>query len=222
MSAPLYLVVWDLDHTLGEFSALGRSGKADEPVTVRLRPGIEEALGQLTGEGFAHVVLTLASPRYAEIALRGTRLRERFLEVGCAGQRLKGDARGIAETHGIPPDEAPDRMIFVGDHPWYDAPRDPRVVFHIEPAALRRRAEPLAALILALRAQGQGSLRAGFDAFAGERAAGERFAKQDLPSIGQVVFLPREAECPVVLFGEEPGGHETGTAFTFLPREMMG
>jgi hypothetical protein len=221
MSAPRHIVVWDLDHTLGEFSALERSRRDDVPVTVRLRPGLEAALERLSAEGFAHVVLTLASPSYAEMALWGTGIRRYFLEVAsCPGHRPKGDAHGVAATYGIPLEEAGDRLFFVGDHPWFDAPRDPRVVFHIEPAALRRPAGPLAALILELRRRGEGSLRGGFDRLAAERAAGEKMARHDLPGVGPVVLLPREDECPVVLFEEEPAAHEAGTTVTFVPAEI--
>jgi hypothetical protein len=214
MSSPRFIVVWDLDCTLGEFSALERRRSDREPVTVWLRPGIHDALARLSAEGFAHVVLTLATPRYAEMALRGTGLDVHFIEVACAGQRRKGDALGIAEAHGMPADEVHDRMIFVGDHPLHDAPSDPRVVFHIEPAALRRHAEPLAMLLLELRRRGEGSLRRGFDALAVDRAAGGPVVRCNLPGIGPVLLAPRENDCPVIVFAEAPTGEEQGTPIT--------
>src|SRR5262245_32975117 len=115
--APHYLIVWDLDGTIGVFDALEHLKDPDAPVTVTLRPGIEAALTRLAAEGFAHVVLTMAGRAYADLALQATDLRRHFVEVSCAGERFKGDAEGIAHAHGIPDDEMPDRMIFVGDHP---------------------------------------------------------------------------------------------------------
>lgn len=219
MAPPRYIIVWDLDRTLGVFDAIGRSRGDGAPVTVFLRPGIEAALARLSAEGFAHVVLTLATPAYAATVLAGTGLRPHFLEVACAGQRPKGDTEGIARTHGIPLDEVHHRMLFVGDHPWYDAPRDPRVVFHIEPFATRRPAEPLADLILELRRRGTGSLRRGFDDLAGQPAPPEGPAEgpvtRDLPGIGPVMLAYRKDECPVIVFATEPAEGESGTAVTF-------
>jgi hypothetical protein len=214
MGAPRYIIVWDLDRTLGEFAALERA-EARAPVTVYLRPGIEAALVELSRAGFAHVLLTLATPTYADVVLRGTGLYEHFIEVACAGQRRKGDARGIAETHGVPPEQMHDRMIFIGDHPWFDAPRDRRVVFHIEPSALRRRAEPLAALILELTRRGEGSLRRGFDALAAGAPAGEQPVRRELPGIGSVLLAPRADDCPILMFEDEPAGEDQGTPVTF-------
>jgi hypothetical protein len=222
MSPPPYIIVWDLDRTLGEFSAL-EGAEDGEPVTVRLRPGLDEALERLSAAGFAHVVLTLATPSYAELALQGTGLRARFVEVAGAGQRRKGDARGIAETHGLLEGEIPDRMIFVGDHPWNDAPTDHRVVFHIEPFALRRPAEPLAALILELLRRGEGSLRRGFDALVSAAPPGvlSGTVRHDLPGVGQVLLAPRVDDCPVIIFAEEPAAGGQGTPVTFTCRSPV-
>src|SRR5262245_15009586 len=97
MRPPRFIVVWDLDRTLGEFSALERVRPDDGAnVTVWLRPGIHDALARLSGEGFSHVALTLATPTYAAMALRGTGLDVHFIEIAGAGQRRKGDALGIA------------------------------------------------------------------------------------------------------------------------------
>ena len=181
------MIVWDLDRTLGVFDAIERGGGDNEPLTVLLRPGIHEALAKLSAEGFLHVVLTLATPSYADIALRGTGLFKFFAEIACAGQRMKGDAAGLAAAHGVPHEEMHDRMIFVGDHPWFDAPKDPRIVFHIEPSALRRSAAPLADLILELRRLGAGSIRRGFDALCLHRAEAEPLARVTLEGIGPLL-----------------------------------
>ncbi|MCI0458568.1 MAG: HAD family hydrolase, partial [Gemmataceae bacterium] len=87
-----YLIVWDLDNTVGEFDELQRADGNPEGVWVLVRPGLAEALALLTREGFTHSLLTLASPRYAELALRGTGLRDSFARVEGFGQRGKGDA----------------------------------------------------------------------------------------------------------------------------------
>lgn len=209
------MIVWDLDGTLGEFEALARARDAMQEVTVHLRPGVDEALARLSREGFAHVLLTMATPAYAELALAGTGLRHHFVEVAGAGQRPKGDAEGLARAHGIPIDVAHDRMLFVGDHPLHDAPSDERVCFHVEPKALRRSAAPLAELILALRARGDGSLRRGFDVLASPPDAGGDHATRDLPGIGPVVFVPRADGCPVFAFATAPEGDAPATAVTF-------
>src|SRR5439155_6694840 len=164
--AERYVLVWDLDGTLGDFEALRQfplDGRLSEDLYVRVRAGLAAALAALAKEGFTHTLLTLATPRYAEIALRSAGLRECFDLVEGLGQRGKGDAAGIGEALGLPSEQRGDRMLFVGDHPLFDAPRDPRVVFHLEPHALLRGAGDLAALVLHLRGQGDGSLRSGVD-----------------------------------------------------------
>ena len=95
MASPAYLIVWDLDRTLGVFDGLEKLRAVNERAQVELRPGIGASLDRLSREGFSHTVLTLATPDYAELALRGTGLRHHFLEVACQGQRPKGDVEGI-------------------------------------------------------------------------------------------------------------------------------
>src|SRR5262249_31791755 len=146
-----YVIVWDLDLTLGDFSALSRQPDSVDPITVLVRPGLAETLRTLAAADFIHTVLTLATPLYAEIVLRGTGLRRLFERVEGLTQRLKGDAAGLGYALGIPEDERPHRMLFVGDHPLFDAPQDGRVLFHIEPHALSRPAADLARLVLHLR-----------------------------------------------------------------------
>src|SRR5262245_7294465 len=110
MPPPAFVLVWDLDDTLGNFHVLTDTRRWTEPATVHLRPGIAAVLERLSAEGFVHTVLTLASSAYAELALRGTGLRHHFAEVSGVGQRHKGDADGIAQTFGIAPEECPHRM----------------------------------------------------------------------------------------------------------------
>jgi hypothetical protein len=221
MTAARHLIVWDLDRTLGVFDPIQRAAHAGGPLTVHLRPGIDAALTRLSTEGFTHVVLTLATPRYAALALAGTGLRRHFVEVACAGQRPKGDVEGISRTYGIPSDEVHHRMFFVGDHPWYDAPTDPRVVFHLEPLAMRRRAEPLADLILELRRRGDGSLRRGFDDLAAQPGAPDGPVTRELPGLGPLILAPRKDECPVIAFAAEPAGGEIGQPVTFEPDGLL-
>src|SRR5262245_10675786 len=130
---PRYVIVWDLDNTLGEFTALHVQGECPSPVAVRVRPGLAGALRQLSEAGFVHTLLTLATPLYAEMVLRATGLRPFFSRVDGFGQRGKGDAAGLGNVFGLTAEQRPHRMIFIGDHPLFDEPRDPRVVFHLEP-----------------------------------------------------------------------------------------
>jgi len=221
MASPAYLIVWDLDRTLGVFDGLEKLRAVNERAQVELRPGIAAALDRLSREGFSHTVLTLATPDYAELALRGTGLRHHFLEVACQGQRPKGDVEGIGETLGIPEAERPARMVFIGDHVLFDAPQDPRVVLHLEPNAVRRGADQAADLVLKLRELGDGSLRAGFDDLAGANAPFEELVRRELPGTGRLLLLPRAVACPVVAFEEEglrPDPH--GTAVSFLPADV--
>ena len=48
MPPPSFLLVWDLDHTLGVFDTLAEMRDDTLPVTVSLRQGIDEALTQLS------------------------------------------------------------------------------------------------------------------------------------------------------------------------------
>src|SRR5262249_33593701 len=148
--------------TLGDFSALHERGESADPIRVHVRPGIAEALATLRRAGFTHTLLTLATPLYARVVLRATRLHGAFARVAGVGQGGMGDAAGIAEVLGVTEAQRPHRMLFVGDHPLFDEPRDPRVVFHLEPSGLVRPAEQLTRLVLHLRETGNGSLRDGF------------------------------------------------------------
>ena len=208
MSGP-HVIVWDLDGTLGEFSGLNGLGESVEPVSVRLRPGLEAALRQLSAAGFVHTLLTLATPLYAELALRGTGLRPLFTRVEGLGQRHKGDAAGVAQAMGMTEEERPHRLLFVGDHPWSDSPQDPRVVFHLEPLALIRPADELVRLVLHLRDLGAGSLRHGFDCLRSQswrrwlwpwgEAAGRPVYRR-VAGLGRVVLVQRPDEAPVIGF----------------------
>jgi hypothetical protein len=222
-----HLIVWDLDLTLGEFSALNFGNEPTGEVTVRLRPGVGKMLRKLSEAGFTHTLLTLASPLYAEIALRGTGLRPFFVRVEGLGQRPKGDAAGIAEAFGISEDERPHRMLFVGDHPLFDAPQDPRVVFHLEPQALARPARDLQRLIIHLRDAGAGSFRKGFERIARQRLGWRRLwpfqsrltlnvpLRRSLSGIGDLLLLACSDRCPVIAFGDVPVLGEPASAHTF-------
>jgi len=71
-------------------------------------------------------------------------------------------------------------MLFVGDHVLFDAPQDPRIVFHLEPNALRRPAAELVELVLALRERGRGSLARGFVELLGPAAPMEDVAFREI------------------------------------------
>lgn len=225
MAPPAFILVWDLDDTLGNFHVLTEMRRWGERATVHLRPGIAATLERLSAEGFVHTVLTLASPAYAELALRGTGLRHHFAEVACAGQRQKGDVEGIAGVFGMAPKECPHRMLFVGDHPLYDPPRSPGVVFHLEVRALERPAGAVQDLVLALREQGGGSLRGGFDALLSRGVIesvepGVQLRRVDHPGLDPLLLLTRDHGCPVVLFGDETARPPGGDPVSFVPAQF--
>jgi hypothetical protein len=227
-----YVIVWDLDLTLGDFSALSQQPGSTGPVTVRIRPGMAEALRALSEAGFLHTVLTLATPLYAEIVLRATGLRQFFTRVEGLTQRPKGDAAGIAAELGIGESDRPHRMLFVGDHPFFDAPQDRRVLFHLEPFALTRSADELTRLVLHLRDSGGGSLRQGFDRLVRHRvwwqrlwpmrrAAGDKPIQRSLPGIGDLLLLACAERCHVIGFCKPPEPGRAPAEHSFVPAEVM-
>jgi hypothetical protein len=227
-----HVIVWDLDNTLGDFSALHGQGESSQPVQVRLRPGLEPLLHSLAAAGFQHTLLTLATPLYAEAVLRGTGLRHFFVRVEGLGMRGKGDAAGIGEALGIPEGQRPHRMLFVGDHPLFDEPRDPRVVFHLEPCALIRPAADLGRLVLHLREAGGGSLRQGFERVCSARSGWRALwpfgrdgdgtpVRRTVPGVGSLVMVRRREGCPVIGFATLPEPAGAPGEFEFVPAHHM-
>jgi hypothetical protein len=227
-----YVIVWDLDGTVGDFYALEKKCDGDTEVTVTTRPGLAGALRALRQAGFAHSLLTRATPVYAEIALRGTGLRDLFERVECPGQRRKGDAAGVAAAFGIPAEKMKDRMIFVGDRMVFDEPDDPAVVFHLEPVGLTRPAVQLERLVLGLRDAGGGSLREGFLAVGrGARKWYRPFRPRSLPAgrplrrvvpgLGAILLLEREGECPVIGYEERPDPPVKPDEHRIVPASVM-
>jgi hypothetical protein len=222
-----HVIVWDLDLTLGEFGALNFVNDPCGVVTVKVRPGLEKALRKLSEAGFTHTLLTLASPLYAEMALRGTGLRPYFVRVEGLGQRPKGDAAGLADALGIGETDRPHHMMFVGDHPLVDAPQDPRILFHLEPQALSRNADDLQRLLLHLREAGNGSFQRGFERIARQRTGWRRLwpfspslnknkpVRRSVAGIGKLVLLACEERCPVIAFNDPPAANEEALICTF-------
>lgn len=226
-----YVIVWDLDDTLGQFGQLNKAGESTTAITVRIRPGIRQALDTLTQAGFAHTLLTLASPLYAEIALRGMKLRDCFLRVEGRGQRGKGDATGLGEALGMKPQELGHRMLFVGDNSYMDAPQDPNVVFHLEPYALMRPASDLTRLILHLREAGSGSLLHGFERIGlqhlptkpdplPERLPRGGIIRCTVAEVGNLLMCAPQDACPIVAFEKPPDIETTLIEMSFVPAEM--
>jgi hypothetical protein len=226
-----HVIVWDLDGTLGDFEALEKSG-GDEPVRVKTRPGLAAALRSLHSAGFVHTLLTMATAKYAEIALRGTGLFELFDRVEGQGQRCKGDAAGIATAFGVPAEEVAHRMIFVGDRMMFDEPEHADVVFHLEPFALVRPAEQLERLVLRLRHAGRGSIREGFRAIGlGPRRWQRLWRRVALPvgqasrrnvdGLGSLVLLERHGECPVIGYERAPDPAGTADEHEFIPAQVL-
>lgn len=233
-----YVIVWDLDGTIGVFKALNHSIGADTPVSVEIRPGMAETLQKLSRAGFVHTVLTLATPTYAEAALRGTNIRSYFDRVEGRGQRGKGDAAGLGDVFGLTPAERPERMLFIGDIPFYDQPADVNVVFHLE-TVVSRPADDFARLVLGMRDAGRGSIRRGFEAFVRFGLRGEpgtvpgeepdsdrtlpigRLVRSDVQGVGPLLMCLPENSCPIVGFGD---GLEAGRGeqHHFVPTAVLG
>jgi len=227
---PETVIVWDLDGTLGLFSSLPAHDSSSEPITVLLRQGLANALRDLSAAGVVHTVLTLASPVYAEVVLRGTGLRSFFWRVEGQGQRYKGDAAGIGAALGLSAADLPHRMLFVGDHPCNDQPTDPRVLFHFEPQALARPAQQLARLIQHLLNQGQGSFQRGFESLLGQPSWWRRILGQkgqprqtevDVPEVGRVGLAERAEDCPVIWFAHSPQPPVEPSLHQLIPADLM-
>jgi hypothetical protein len=228
-----HVIVWDLDLTLGRFDGLVRRQDGAEPVPVAVRPHLAEALAALGTAGFRHALLTLATPLYADLALRGTGLRDHFTLVEGLGQRGKGDAVGVGAALGVAEADLPHRLLFVGDHPVNDEPRDPRVLFHLEVFAMSRSAKDLAALALALRDLGGGSLREGFEEL-GRRAPWwrrlwrfgpslptDRPVRRSLPGLPPLLLMHRREDCPVIAFARPPDPAVPATETSFVPAAVV-
>ena len=232
MSRP-YVIVWDLDGTIGDFDALHRQGECADPISVRVRPHLAETLQALANEGFVHTVLTRATPLYAEVALRVSGLRHFFVRVEGQGQRDKGDAAGLAKELGIPESELPHRMFFVGDLPVFDEPQDPRVLFHLEPCFRERSARELERLVLHLRQLGDGSLRTGFDLLGNPirwwqwvipltpKMPVGKPVRCVVPDVGQLILMIRNDGCPIVLFENPADPPAEPLAYHFVPAELV-
>lgn len=219
------ILVWDLDLTLGEFDSLSRLHDVDREVTVRLRPGIGDALGRLADAGFVHVVLTAASPPYAELALRATGLRDRFAEVSGRGQRFKGDVLGIASAHGVPQERVGDRVLFVGDQPLIDAPTHKGTVFHFEPRALSRSAGEFEALVHRLLDQGDGSLYRGFESLLmgadAHPIGGEPAWRVRADGLPDLLLAHTDEGVPVSVFEHPPAEPREAEMVRFIPAEFL-
>ncbi len=227
-----YVIVWDLDMTMGDFQPFYDAPESDSPVTVSLRPGIIAALKRLQGEGFIHVLLTLATPFAAEVILHAMGVRDLFSAVYGRGQRPKGDAVGIGELYNIGQRQRPHRMIFIGDHPLYDPPQDDRIVFHLEPYALQRPANHFVELLLYLRRQGRGSIGGGFDrALTGRTGLWARPTtdvvaptgepvRREVPGLGPVLMLKGPDSCPVIAFEEPPDEEFVSDECVFVPKHF--
>jgi hypothetical protein len=175
--------------------------------------------------------LTMATPEYADLALRGTGLREYFERVEGQGQRRKGDVAGLASVFGIPPAEAPSQILFVGDRLVFDEPDDPEVVFHFEPFALARPADQLERLVVHLRTAGNGSLREGFRKIGlGARKWYQLRPRPPLPvgkpcqryvrGLGSLILCERQNECPIIGYEETPPPGTNAEEHCFVPAQV--
>lgn len=230
MGSP-HVIVWDLDGTIGDFYALEKHCDSNTAVTIKTRPGLAESLSTLSRAGFVHTLLTMATPTYAEAALRGSGLRDHFALVEGQGKRCKGDVEGLARFLGIPAAEVPSRFLFVGDRMMFDEPNHPHVVFHLELLALTRPASELECLVLHLRTAGNGSLREGFRVLGLTQRKWYRLWRRQPQPIGQPVrghidglgsllLLERQNQCPVIGFEGPPTPAAAPEEHSFVPSEV--
>ena len=226
---PETVIVWDLDGTLGHFSSMPIR-ESSERITVLLRHGLADALRDLSAAGIVHTVLTMATPLYAEMVLRGTGIRPFFRMVEGQGQRYKGDAAGIGTALGLSDEELPHRMLFIGDHPYNDAPRDRRVLFHFEPQAMSRSARDVAHLVFHLLNVGQGSFQRGFESLLGQpswwnslwsRKPESRLIEVDVPGVGRIGLAERAEDCSIIWFAQPPQSAVEPTRHDLLPSELL-
>jgi hypothetical protein len=228
MNADSVVLVWDLDKTLGFFEPLYKSWDRDQPVTIQFRPGIIDTLENLNKQGFTHRLLTLASLPAAQMVLGAAGIRDLFVAIEGIGNRGKGDVSGIGRAHNLTEKQWPHNMLFIGDHPFNDAPVDLRVVFHLEIHALSRPAKQLESLILQLRERGHGSIRRGFDAIEGGSKKWWPFWKRQsyhsnkptlrqLPGIEPLALMNGPKICPIIAFERAPEEPQKPEDCTFVP-----
>ncbi len=132
------IICWDLDYTLGEFSILAIKQEygidSDEfksfaqkfPFSVRY--GMAETLEKLLITGHTNVVTTSATKKYAEEALRKSKLRPYFAEVFGRSKVCKDGSFGkdylpVAHWAQIDKDHVSRSMLVIGDAIG-DKPRD--------------------------------------------------------------------------------------------------
>jgi hypothetical protein len=110
-------------------------------------------------------------------------------------------------------------MLFVGDHPLYDAPQDPRVVFHLEGSATTRPAGELQRLVLHLRQLGKGSLQTGFTRL--HSSSPGALVRRSVPGVGKLLLVARDAGHPAIAFEDSPPKDAPCAEQSFVPAEIV-
>lgn len=225
------ILVWDLDKTLGFFEPLYKHWTPDLPVTIQFRPGIIETLRRLKEQGFTHRLLTLASPRAAHLILEAAGLSDLFFAIEGIGDRGKGDVEGIGAEHGLKKDQWPHQLLFIGDHPFNDCPRDLRVVFHLEINALERPAKQLEGLINELMNRGSGSFSRGYRAIAADCSwwrfwnwpvfQGNQPMLRTVAGIDPLALMTGPKINPIIAFEKEPIEPAAPDLLTFIPSRIQ-
>src|SRR5512135_1271442 len=130
------VICWDLDETLGRF----RPPEGNGPHRNRgLTRGIRTILEEHLDSGCRHVVTTAAEASYAATTLDEFGITRYFdgifdRSIICDG-RFNKSYLSVASRFGVPPEEAPDRIIVVGNLAK-DAPADSDIVFLYHPNAI--------------------------------------------------------------------------------------
>ncbi|MCI0503382.1 HAD family hydrolase [Candidatus Micrarchaeota archaeon] len=160
------LICWDLDETLGRFYGIyARMHGFDCKRADGLKPGIREALAELSALGFSHVVTTAAQEDEATAALSQAGLLGSFLRIFHESKILRGNRKDysvVAEAFGMGEGDFRKRAIVVGDIIPLDLPENG--VFIHEPDAPCYSADITKSIIRLISEKGEGDFWAGFGA----------------------------------------------------------
>ncbi|MBI2547858.1 hypothetical protein HYW21_00760 [Candidatus Woesearchaeota archaeon] len=124
------IIAWDRDNTLGCFDRMGARMKGFDPKEIDeeygqgyllhgLKPGIVELLADLFHEGYRHYIVTAGSPERAAPKLQMSGLHP-FFELQFAGEKYLETSskfyRSVLQSAGIDIEDAPERLLVVGDN----------------------------------------------------------------------------------------------------------
>ncbi|MDF1664008.1 MAG: hypothetical protein P1V97_19720, partial [Planctomycetota bacterium] len=122
-------------------------------------------------------------------------------------------------------------MLFIGDHPFNDCPRDLRVVFHLEINALERPALQLERLIQELQKRGNGSFIRGYKAIAADCSLwrfwnwpvfqSNQPMLRTVSGIDPLALMTGPKINPILAFEKEPIERAAPDLLTFTPSQLQ-